>query len=141
MRNKQGFTIVELMIVVAVIGIISTVGFPLYANYTARAKVTEAMLLLAGLKSTMVEYYDSWGRWPTVDDVGGKTRGSYVTLITSGQLSDDFYYVEAILLGDARLNDKKLRMTYQPSIREWQCTSQGYENVVPQIFLPASCRL
>ena len=140
MRNKQGFTIVELMIVIGVIGIISVVGFPLYTNYATRSKVTEAMFLLAGLKSPAVEYYDSWGGWPTAEMVGGKTQGSYVSIITTGQISDDLYYVEAILKGDVRLNDKKLRMTYQPSIRDWQCTNQGYDNVVSELFLPASCR-
>ncbi|WP_319005067.1 pilin [Microbulbifer elongatus] len=63
MKKQQGFTLIELMIVVAIIGILAAVALPAYQDYTARAQVTEAVNLMGGLKSTVTEIYTTEGEF------------------------------------------------------------------------------
>ncbi len=81
-KLQQGFTLIELMIVVAIIGILAAVAIPSYQDYTARAQVTEAVNLSAGFKTGMAEYYQDKGIWPsTLTAVGSTTAGKYVAVI------------------------------------------------------------
>ena len=84
MRNLQkGFTLIELMIVVAIIGILSAVAIPAYTDYIARSQTSEAVSLMSGGKTPMAEYFVDKGLWPsTANDVMGNTQGKYVSNIT-----------------------------------------------------------
>jgi type IV pilus assembly protein PilA len=66
-RAQQGFTLIELMIVVAIIGILAAVAIPAYTDYTARAQVTEAMNLAAGLKGSVSEVGQQQGNFAKID--------------------------------------------------------------------------
>ena len=68
--NHKGFTLIELMIVVAIIGILAAVAIPQYQNYVARAQVAEGLTLASGAKTAVAEYYDSNGRFPINSDPG-----------------------------------------------------------------------
>ncbi|EPH8196634.1 pilin, partial [Neisseria gonorrhoeae] len=61
---QKGFTLIELMIVIAIVGILAAVALPAYQDYTARAQVSEAILLAEGQKSAVTEYYLNNGIWP-----------------------------------------------------------------------------
>ncbi|EMT3743323.1 pilin, partial [Neisseria gonorrhoeae] len=61
---QKGFTLIELMIVIAIVGILAAVALPAYQDYTARAQVSEAILLAEGQKSAVTEYYLNNGTWP-----------------------------------------------------------------------------
>jgi type IV pilus assembly protein PilA len=62
---QKGFTLIELMIVVAIIGILAAIAIPAYQDYTARAQVSEALTLSGGLRTSMAETATSTGSWPT----------------------------------------------------------------------------
>ncbi|HFB5687684.1 TPA: pilin [Neisseria gonorrhoeae] len=68
---QKGFTLIELMIVIAIVGILAAVALPAYQDYTARAQVSEAILLAEGQKSAVTEYYLNHGIWPENNDKAG----------------------------------------------------------------------
>ncbi|HEZ2957128.1 TPA: pilin [Neisseria meningitidis] len=84
---QKGFTLIELMIVIAIVGILAAVALPAYQDYTARAQVSEAILLAEGQKSAVTEYYLNHGEWPgnnTSAGVASSTdiKGKYVQSVT-----------------------------------------------------------
>ncbi|EPI6341897.1 pilin, partial [Neisseria gonorrhoeae] len=80
---QKGFTLIELMIVIAIVGILAAVALPAYQDYTARAQVSEAILLAEGQKSAVTEYYLNHGIWPKDNTSAGVAspsdiKGKYV---------------------------------------------------------------
>ena len=82
-RVQNGFTLIELMIVVAIIGILAAVAIPAYQDYIARSQASEGATLLAGLKTPIAEYYLSNGAVPTIAQLGNTTgTGKYVASVS-----------------------------------------------------------
>ncbi|HEZ8475025.1 TPA: pilin, partial [Neisseria gonorrhoeae] len=84
---QKGFTLIELMIVIAIVGILAAVALPAYQDYTARAQVSEAILLAEGQKSAVTEYYLNNGKWPENNGDAGVASsssiiGKYVESVT-----------------------------------------------------------
>ncbi len=85
---QKGFTLIELMIVVAIIGILAAVAIPAYGDYTARAQAAEAFTLMDGLKTPLTEQYTSTGDFyfntGAASDVTGVSSGKYVATVVGG---------------------------------------------------------
>ncbi|ENV9271030.1 pilin, partial [Neisseria gonorrhoeae] len=75
---QKGFTLIELMIVIAIVGILAAVALPAYQDYTARAQVSEAILLAEGQKSAVTEYYLNNGEWPKNNASAGVASSSSI---------------------------------------------------------------
>lgn len=86
---QKGFTLIELMIVVAIIGILAAIAIPAYQDYTIRAQVSEGLSVAAGAKTSMTEFINQYGRLPTAGNASigiaqaGSIQGSYVTSVTA----------------------------------------------------------
>ena len=85
-RLQQGFTLIELMIVVAIIGILAAVAIPAYGDYTARAQAAEAFTLMDGVKTPLTELYTSNGDFfiGGASGITAITSGKYVNLLSAG---------------------------------------------------------
>lgn len=84
MKKQQGFTLIELMIVVAIIGILAAIAIPAYQDYTIRAQVSEGMSLASGAKAAVAEFYQDSGAWPADNAAAGleaaaNIQGQYTT--------------------------------------------------------------
>jgi len=80
-KIQQGFTLIELMIVVAIIGILAAIAIPAYQDYTIRAQVTEGLNLASDLKAGVGEFFANEGTWPATEADLGLTEvksGKYV---------------------------------------------------------------
>ena len=140
-KLQKGFTLIELMIVVAIIGILAAVAIPAYQDYIARSQVSEAVSLTAGGKTPLAEYYNDKGIWPgAASDVIGNQTGKYVSFITLGGSvgTTGTISVEA-RMKDTTINSAITQGTLvltSTDAKNWSCTSG---NLGPK-YRPAACR-
>jgi type IV pilus assembly protein PilA len=142
MSNLQkGFTLIELMIVVAIIGILAAVAIPAYQDYIARSQVSEAVSLTAGGKTPLAEFFADKGIWPsTASDVMGNTAGKYVSAITivAGNATNTAISLEARIKNvgvNTAITGATLILTSTDG-KIWDCTT----GTVGAKYRPAACR-
>ncbi len=141
-RVQQGFTLIELMIVVAIIGILAAIAIPQYAEYTNRARVSEGLQLAAGAKTAVSEFYSSQNAWPADNDAAGVAdptdiSGNNVTSVTvaGGAITILYKGLSASVCGSAAPS-LTLTPTDQVGSITWARTSWGGDDRC----LPANLR-
>lgn len=139
---QKGFTLIELMIVVAIIGILAAVAIPAYQDYIARSQVSEAISLTAGGKTPMSEYYADKGIWPAAaSDVMGTTSGKYVSgiSITTGAGTSGNLALTATMQTsnvNSAITGGTLILGTTDGGKSWSCT----DGTILAKYKPASCR-
>ena len=152
---QKGFSLIELMIVIAILGILAVIALPAYQDYTARAQVSEAILLMEGQKSAVVEYYADKGKWPTSNAEAGiatntSIQGKYVAQVDVGgngvitarmkkkDVNKEIEGKTVSLTPTATTATTGTTATGNGSFT-WTCTT-GEKDGVATKFLPSSCR-
>ena len=152
-RLQQGFTLIELMIVVAIIGILAAVALPAYQDYTIRAKMSEVLLAMSSCRTSITEVYQTGGTPPGGANWGceGGNLSKYVNAIAT----DDNGKVTATVQGVSNLVDTSV-VTLAPLVVDantlattanmgeglfgWRCGSTVDGTNVSAKYLPGSCR-
>jgi type IV pilus assembly protein PilA len=165
MRTLQkGFTLIELMIVVAIIGILAAIAIPAYQDYTIRSQVTEGLTLASDIKAGIAEYLAQTGSWPSnLTDVG---LGSAATAKQSRYVAQIDVVTGTIQVTYGRDSNAKIngmRLDLQPYVNQngdvtWLCgnanppaapatddpgdgtASTAVATTVLDKYMPASCR-
>ena len=141
MKNLQkGFTLIELMIVVAIIGILAAIAIPAYSDYTKRAKVTELVTAGSACKASVSEYFQAQGAYPPNIDAAGcsatpTAKIESLTLAASGGVIT----VTANSTGAGVSGTYVLTPTEagtSTGVLEWSCTA----STILDKYLPANCR-
>lgn len=147
MKMQKGFTLIELMIVVAIIAILAAIAIPAYQDYVARSQVSEAAGLAAGAKTAVAEQYANKGSFAAITNTtaglakAGSIKGEYVASVqvTAGKVA-----AKMQATGAGRVNAKVAGKTleFSPIDRggsiEWSCDQAG-TNIDPK-YRPSVCR-
>lgn len=140
MRKVAGFTLIELMIVVAIIGILAAIAIPAYQDYVIRSKVSEGLTFLDHAKTTVSESYLANNAWPANNASAGMPSVLSGRIVSDVQvsLSNGVSIITATFQASAVPG---LSVIFTPSTAsgkavQWVCTGQG-QNVQ---YLPSSCR-
>jgi type IV pilus assembly protein PilA len=144
MKNVQkGFTLIELMIVVAIIGILAAIAIPAYQDYTARAQMSEAMSLASGVRTSVSEYYQNTGNFPGSNTSAGVAGATSITGKYVAQVQVNGGQIVATLKSAAPVNQNiygktlTLSAVTRTGSLEWHCKADASSN---NKYYPASCR-
>ncbi len=142
MKKNQGFTLIELMIVIAIIAILMAYAIPAYRDYTVRAKAGEGIAIAAAAKQAVSETYISEGEWPDSNPAAGLPAAgtitgenvASVTVTDPGVITILFNGNDSVLTASSNIVLTPTSATGAGSIT-WACTSN-----LDNRYLPTDCR-
>jgi len=140
-NHEKGFTLIELMIVVAIIGILASVALPTYQSYSVRAQVAEGMNLAGPVQAAVAEFWYDYGNYPADNADAGVAAaaaysGNYVVGVSANGADVEITYGNQ---ANIQIAGEIVVLTAVPSngsIR-WDCASGG---AIPNDLLPQICR-
>jgi type IV pilus assembly protein PilA len=140
---QKGFTLIELMIVVAIIAILAAIAIPAYQDYVVRSQVSEGAVLADGAKTAMAEFYSNKGDFPASNisaglAPSGSIKGQYVSDVNVGTTKGKIVVTYGGPKSNSAIKTSTLIFSALPTQGsiEWHCTGGS----VPAKFLPTSCR-
>lgn len=142
-RKQQGFTLIELMIVVAIIGVLASVALPAYQSYLIRAQVAEGLNVTGSVKNAVAEYYSNFGDFPADNDEAAvQAATSYAgNFVESINVAGAVISIEFGNSANAALNGETVTLTASAAANNgsisWSCASGG---VISDTYLPSACR-
>lgn len=142
MKTASGFTLIELMIVVAIVSILAAIALPAYQDHVARAQVSEGLSLAGGAKTSVATYYMARSTFPADNsDAGLALPGSISSKYVKSVTIEDGTGVIQVLYGNSASNRiRNLHLILEPMTQDgsmqWRCSSPD----LPTKHLPSSCR-
>lgn len=146
MTKQTGFTLIELMIVIAIIGLLAAIAIPSFQNYTTKAQTSEAITLLKGAQSAIDEYVSQTGNFPAslgeLNVLGVLTSGLYVSSISSTNNGDGSGSILATFQSNDIATPLKGRAVQfsRDSSGDWSCGTSSTGTTVNRRYLPTACR-